>query len=128
MDSSDSEQFRAAVKNLVETHQALKKHNAVAKEMRDNLKALKAVVMAFMESAELEICDVNHNGREGQLAVRTSKRTKTLKKDGAIAQIEKYLEEETNVDQAGERASLIWDALQNAREQSEVRDLSVRKL
>lgn len=124
---SDSEQFRAAVKNLVETHQALKKHNAVAKEMRENLKALKSVVMAFMESAELEICNVNHNGKDGELAVRTSKRIKTLKKDGAISQIEKYLAEETNVDQAGERASLIWEALQSGREQSEVKNLSVRK-
>ena len=98
-----------------------------AKEKRSSLQALKAVVIAFMEGADLDVCNVNHNGKSGELALRTSKRKKGVRKEDAIAQIEKYLQQEMQVDEAAQRATLIWDGIQEGRATSEVRDLSVRK-
>ena len=73
MNDEDKHQFKQAIKNLVETHQTLKTHNAQAKEMREKLKALKAVVLGFMEATSLDVCNVSHNGKNGEIAVRTSK-------------------------------------------------------
>lgn len=125
--TSEREQFKVAVKRLVELHQELKELGRQAKEKRSSLQALKAVVIAFMEGADLDVCNVNHNGKSGELALRTSKRKKGVRKEDAIAQIEKYLQQEMQVDEAAQRATLIWDGIQEGRATSEVRDLSVRK-
>ena len=125
--TSEREQFKVAVKRLVELHQELKELGRQAKEKRSSLQALKAVVIAFMEGADLDVCNVNHNGKSGELALRTSKRKKGVRKEDAIAQIEKYLQQEMQVDEAAQRATLIWDGIQEGRSTSEVRDLSVRK-
>jgi len=127
MDDEEKQQFKQAIKNLVETHQTLKSHNAQAKEMRKNLKALKAVVLGFMEATSLDVCNVSHNGKSGEISVRTSKRMKTLKKDDAISQIEKYLAEQTNVEQTDERANTLWEAIQGTRAVTEHKDVSVKK-
>ena len=125
--TSEREQFKVAVKRLVELHQEFKELGRQAKEKRSSLQALKAVVIAFMEGADLDVCNVNHNGKSGELALRTSKRKKGVRKEDAIAQIEKYLQQEMQVDEAAQRATLIWDGIQEGRATSEVRDLSVRK-
>ena len=109
--TSEREQFKVAVKRLVELHQELKELGRQAKEKRSSLQALKAVVIAFMEGADLDVCNVNHNGKSGELALRTSKRKKGVRKEDAIAQIEKYLQQEMQVDEAAQRATLIWDCL-----------------
>lgn len=127
MDSTDQDNFKTALKELVETHKSLKKINAEAKEARDRLKSLKMVVLGFMQVTSLDVCHISHQGKEGEIAVRTSKRTKTLKKEDAITQIQKYLTEETTVDQAEERASEIWDAVQNTRAVETHKDISVKK-
>ena len=128
MPMTDKEQFRQAIRNLVDVHHALKEHNARGKEMRAQLNALKTVVLAFMETAALDVCNVNHNGKTGELAVRTSKRTKAVDKETAIEQIERYLAEETQLDHAPARAGLIWDCIQKARVTTEVKNLTVRKM
>jgi hypothetical protein len=127
MQSTDQEDFKIALKELVETHKSLKKINAEAKEARDRLKNLKVAVLGFMQVTSLDVCHISHQGKEGEIAVRTSKRTKTLKKEDAITQIQKYLTEETSVDQAEERASEIWDAVQNTRAVETHKDISVKK-
>lgn len=128
MDNEDQEQFRKTIRNLVETHQELKLHNLRAKQLREQLKSLKAVVLNFMESTELEVCNVSHNGKNGEVFVRKSKRTKSLQKEDAINQIEKYLSEEIKVDEADERAASLWTAIQNTRKVTEHKDVSVKKL
>lgn len=127
MDDDEKQQFKQAIKNLVETHQMLKAHNAQAKEMREKLKALKAVVLGFMEATSLDVCNVSHNGKSGEISVRTSKRMKTLKKEDAIGQIEKYLSEQTDVEQTDERATTLWAAIQGTRAVTEHKDVSVKK-
>lgn len=128
LNEHEKEQFKCAIKTLVETHQALKLHNANGKQLRERLKSLKSAVLGFMESSSLEVCNVNHNGKTGEISIRTSKRIKTLKKDEAISKIEAYLSSETNVDQVIERAGLIWDAMQESRPVTEHKDISVKKL
>ena len=81
-----------------------------------------------MEAISLDVCNVSHEGKSGEISVRTSKRMKTLKKEDAISQIGKYLSEETDVDEIDDRACHIWSAIQSTRAVSEHRDLSVRKL
>ena len=127
MDDEDKQQFKQAIKNLGETHQTLKAHNAQAKEMRENLKALKAVVLGFMEATSLEVGNVSHNGKSGEISVRTSKRMKTLKKEAAIGQIERYLSEQTDVEQTDEKANTLWAAIQGTRAVTEHKDVSVKK-
>ena len=127
MDDEDKQQFKQAIKNLVETHQALKAHNTQGKEMRQKLKALKAVVLGFMEATSLDVCNVSHNGKSGEISVRTSKRMKTLKKEDAIGQIEKYLSDQTDVEQTDERANTLWAAIQATRVVTEHKDVSVKK-
>lgn len=127
LDPTDQENFKTALKELVETHKSLKKINAEAKEMRNRLKDLKAVVLGFMQVTSLDVCQISHQGREGEISVRTSKRTQGLKKEAAITQIQKYLAEETTVDQAEERATQIWDAVQNTRAVETHKDISVKK-
>lgn len=127
MDDDDKQQFKQAIKNLVEVHQALKIHNAQGKEMRNNLKALKAVVLGFMEATSLDVCNVSHNGKNGEISVRTSKRKKTLKKEDAISQIEKYLSEQTDIEQADEKANTLWTVIQDTRAVTEHKDISVKK-
>tara|TARA_Y100000741_G_C18210357_1_gene541486 strand:- start:819 stop:1211 length:393 start_codon:yes stop_codon:yes gene_type:complete len=127
LDPTDQENFKTALKELVETHKSLKKINAEAKEMRNRLKDLKAVVLGFMQVTSLDVCQISHQGREGEISVRTSKRTQGLKKEAAITQIQKYLAEETTIDQAEERATQIWDAVQNTRAVETHKDISVKK-
>lgn len=127
LDEDEKQQFKSAIKNLVETHQELKLHNTRTKEIRQRLNSLKTVVLGFMESTSLDVCNVSHNGKSGEISVRTSKRTKSLKKEDAINQIEKYLSEQTDIDQTDERASLIWTAIQNTRAVTEHKDISVKK-
>ena len=124
---TEQEQFRHAIKTLVETNNELREHNAIGKDLRARLKALKNVVIRFMESAMLDVCSVNHDGKNGELVIKTSKRSKTLTKDAAVRQIQEYLSQETDVDQASERAELIWDHMQSARVVTESRNLSMRK-
>jgi|EP00966_Prymnesium_polylepis_P004600 hypothetical protein len=128
MDGDDKQQFKQAIKNLVETHQMLKEHNAQGKEIRDKHKALKAVVLGFMEATSLDVCNVSHNGKNGEISVRTSKRMKTLKKEDAISQIEKYLSDQTDVEQTDEKANTLWTAIQSTRVVTEHKDVSVKKL
>jgi hypothetical protein len=123
----EKEQFKTAIKHLVQVHQDLKVHNSKGKEMREQLKSLKTVVLAFMETSSLDVCNVNHNGKSGEVAVRTSKRKKSLSNEDAIHQIEKYLSDETNIDQTSARANLIWKAVQEARPVNEVKDISLKK-
>ena len=127
LDPTDQENFKTALKELVETHKSLKKINAEAKEMRNRLKDLKAVVLGFMQVTSLDVCQISHQGREGEISVRTSKRTQGLKKEAAITQIQKYLAEETTIDQAEERVTQIWDAVQNTRAVETHKDISVKK-
>lgn len=127
-ETSDREQFKLAVKRLVEVHQELKELSRQAKEKRASMNALKTVVIAFMESAKLDMCNVNHNGKSGELALRMAKRTKAVNKVDAIAKIERYLSQEMDVAEADKRAAMIWDDIQAGRVTSEVRDLSLRKL
>ncbi len=128
MDGDDKQQFKQAIKNLVETHQMLKAHNAQGKEIRDKHKALKAVVLGFMEATSLDVCNVSHNGKSGEISVRTSKRMKTLKKEDAISQIQKYLSDQTDVEQTDEKANTLWTAIQSTRAVTEHKDVSVKKL
>lgn len=128
MNEEDKDQFKRAIKSLVETHQALKNHNIQGKELKEKLKDLKNIVLGYMEYASLDACNVTHNGKNGEVCVRTSKRTKSLKKEDAISQIEKYFAEQINVDQADERASLLWNAIQNTRSVTEHKAVSVKKL
>lgn len=127
MDEEDKTQFKSAIKNLVETHQQLKAHTAQARELRDRLKSLKAVVLGYMEAISLDVCNVSHNGKSGEVSIRTSKRRQSLKKEDAVSQIEKYLSEQTGVDQTDEKANLLWTAIQNTRTVTEHKDLSVKK-
>lgn len=127
LNEEDKQNFKVAIKHLVETHQALKLHNARGKELRTRLKDLKTAVLGYMEMTELDVCNVSHNGKNGEISVRTSKRMKTLKKEDAIDQIEKYLSENTDIDHTDERANRIWTAMQNTRAVTEHRDLSVKK-
>lgn len=126
--TSDTEQFKRAVKTLVEVHQALKEHTRQGKAMREQLASLKAVVIAFMEHSSLDVCNVSHNGKSGEIALRTSKRKKGLQKETAIHQIEQYLSSVSGIEDASRKAEVIWDGIQAARVSVEVRDLSVRKL
>jgi hypothetical protein len=52
---------------------------------------------------------------------------KTLKKDDAISQIEKYLSEQTDVEQTDERANTLWVAIQGTRAVTEHKDVSVKR-
>ena len=126
-DSGDRQQFREAVKRLLEHHQAIKQKNAELKQLRAEMNELKTIVMAFMQDASLDECNVSHQGRDGTLAVRTSKRTKALKKDDAIECIQKYLSDKMGIDDDSANASLIWDAMQSTRTVSTVDTLAVRK-
>lgn len=128
MDEVDQQQFKQAIKNLVETHQTLKAHNAQGKAIRDKHKALKAVVLGFMEATSLDVCNVSHEGKSGEISIRTSKRMKTLKKEDAISQIEKYLSEQTDIEQTDEKANTLWTAIQSTRAVTEHKDVSVKKL
>ena len=127
MDEEEKQQFKTAIKNLVEIHQRLKAHNLQAKEMREQLKALKAVVLGYMESTSLDVCNVSHNGKSGEISVRTSKRKKTLRKEDAISQIEKYLAEQTDVEHTDEKANTLWTAIQSTRAVTEHKDVSLKK-
>lgn len=125
----EHEQFRRAVRRLVEVHLALKEHNLKGKQLREVLSSLKNVVIRYMENASLDICNVTHDGRSGELALRTSKRRKGVSREQAIQQIVQYLTEETSTaaDEATVRASSIWECIQQGRSVSEVSELSVRK-
>eukprot|EP00965_Chrysotila_dentata_P056757 1883571-Pleurochrysis_carterae.AAC.2 len=126
--TSDTEQFKRAVKTLVEVHQELKEHTKQGKALREQLASLKVVVIAFMENSALDVCNVSHNGKSGEIALRTSKRKKGLQKESAIQHIEQYLCSVSGIDDASHTAEAIWDGLQAARASFEVRDVSVRKL
>lgn len=122
------DQFKEAVKNFLAAHAALKELNRQAKEQRERMNSLKALIISFMEDSSLEVCKVSHGEKTGELALRNSKRTRALKKDDAIVQIERFLTQSCNlVDGASEHAERLWEGMQSSRESMEVRELSVRK-
>jgi hypothetical protein len=125
-DGADRQQFRDAVKRLLEQHQAIKQKNTELKQLRAEMNELKTIVMAFMQDASLDECNVSHNGHSNTLAVRTSKRTTALKKDNAIECIQKYLSEKMGIDDSA-NAPLIWEAMQSTRTVSTTDSLAVRK-
>tara|TARA_Y100001937_G_C7136176_1_gene340168 strand:+ start:1368 stop:1799 length:432 start_codon:yes stop_codon:yes gene_type:complete len=127
LSQNDQETFKSALKELVETHKNLKTLNAEAKELRNRLKSLKTVVMGFMQVTALDVCHVSHGGREGEISINTRKRTTTLDKEAAISEIQKYLTNETAVDKAEDRATEIWNAMQQTRTVQTHKDLSVKK-
>lgn len=123
------EQFKEAVKNFLVAHSTLKEINKQAKEQRDKMNALKTLIISFMEHSSLEVCKVNHGDKTGELALRNSKRTRALKKEEALVEIEKFLTQSCNLNEgATEHAEKLWEGMQSSRESLEVRDLSVRKL
>ena len=125
-DGADRQQFRDAVKRLLEYHQTIKVKNAELKQLRVEMNEMKTIVMAFMQDASLDECNVSHNGHSGTLALRTSKRTTALKKDEAIECIEKYLSEKMGIEDSA-NAALIWQAMQSTRTISTTDNLALRK-
>lgn len=122
------DQFKEAVKNFLAAHAALKELNKKSKEQRDKMNSLKTLIISFMEDSSLEVCKVNHGDKTGELALRNAKRTRALKKDDAIVQIEQFLTQSCNLSEgASEHAEKLWEGMQSSRESMEVKDLSVRK-
>ena len=122
------DQFKEAVKNFLAAHITLKEINKKAKEQREKINSLKTLIISFMETSALEVCKVNHGEKTGELALRNAKRTRALKKDDALVQIEQFLTQSCNLSEgASEQAQKLWEDMQNSRESMEVKDLSVRK-
>jgi hypothetical protein len=122
------DQFKEAVKNFLAAHTALKELNKKSKEQREKMNSLKTLIISFMEDSSLEVCKVNHGDKTGELALRNAKRTRALKKDDAIVQIEQFLTQSCNLNEgASEHAEKLWEGMQSSRESMEVKDLSVRK-
>lgn len=122
------DQFKEAVKNFLAAHTALKELNKKSKEQREKMNSLKTLIISFMEDSSLEVCKVNHGDKTGELALRNAKRTRALKKDDAIVQIEQFLTQSCNLSEgASEHAEKLWEGMQSSRESMEVKDLSVRK-
>jgi 2-keto-4-pentenoate hydratase/2-oxohepta-3-ene-1,7-dioic acid hydratase in catechol pathway len=125
-EASTKEDLGRAIQRFVELHSSLKEHNAQGRIIRQGMSELKTVIITMMEQLQLDVCNVKKGDQEGELALRTAKRTKSLKKEEALGEIVKYFSEHCG-DDASTRAEQLWQGMQNTRESTEVRDLSVRK-
>lgn len=118
------------VKRLIDLSKRQRDLNRESKGLREDINNLKALVIAHMQNASIDVCKVTHGGKSGELALRKAKRTRALKKCDAVSEMSKWLQREINIDidKSGEMADKLWDDVQSSRESTEVLDLSVRKL
>lgn len=126
--TSDTDQFKLAIKRFLQLHHMCREQSKQIKETRNEMNEAKAVIISFMQETALDVCNIAHGDTTGKLALMQSKRTKSLKKQDAIDQIQKYLQEHMQIDSADVCATNIWEEIQASRVSMLVPSLSVRSL
>ena len=121
--------FAAAVRAYLECTARLKEAQRLAKVERERITGLKQSIISYMEMRQLDICNIQRDGQNGQLAVRKAKSTKGVKRQNAVETIVNWIEEhhiEFDEGNPSTKADELWEKVMDTRVTEEKKDLTLR--